>query len=53
MNNQVYVDYSTAVECQNPEAWFTCYQCGECGRKFENGIMVDDGGTHPDTGEED
>lgn len=53
MNNQVYVDYSTAVECQNPEAWFTCYKCGKCGRRFENGIMVDDGGTHPEMEEED
>lgn len=23
----------------------TCYQCGKCGRVFENGFMVDDGGT--------
>ena len=39
------VDYITAKECKNGEAWYTCYKCGKCGRKFEDGIMVDDGGT--------
>ena len=37
--------YIVAVECQNPEVYYTCEQCGKCGRKFENGIMIDDGGT--------
>ena len=48
------VDYSVAVECKNKDAWYTCYKCGECGRVFENGFMVDDGGTTVyEEGEED
>lgn len=39
------VDYMVAKECENTEVYFICYKCGKCGRKFENGIMVDDGGT--------
>lgn len=40
--------YTVAKECKDPETMYTCYQCGKCGRKFEDGIMVDDGGTTPD-----
>ena len=43
----IIVDYGIANECQNKDAWYTCYKCGKCGRKFERGIMVDDGGTTP------
>ena len=39
------LDYIPAVECENKDVWFTCYQCGKCGRVFEDGIMIDDGGT--------
>lgn len=39
------IDYTAAVECSNPEVFYTCYQCGKCGRVFEDGIMIDDGGT--------
>lgn len=39
------IDYTPAKECKNSEVWFTCYQCGQCGRRFENGMMIDDGGT--------
>ena len=39
------VDYITAKECVNTDAWYTCIKCGKCGRKFECGFMVDDGGT--------
>lgn len=39
------IDYTVAKECKNPETWYTCYKCEKCGRKFENGFMVDDGGT--------
>lgn len=43
----ILVDYAPAEECKNPDVWYTCYKCGLCGRKFdEDGIMVDDGGTH-------
>lgn len=46
------VDYILAKECKNEEAWYTCLKCGQCGRVFENGFMVDDGGTTAE-GEED
>ena len=39
------IDYTVAVECENPKVYYICSQCGKCGRKFENGIMIDDGGT--------
>ena len=39
------VDYTLAKECKNEEVWYICYKCGKCGRVFENGFMVDDGGT--------
>ena len=38
------MDYTVARECKNEEVLYTCYQCGKCGRVFENGFMVDDGG---------
>ena len=41
----MFIDYMLANECKNTEVYFICYQCGKCGRKFENGVMVDDGGT--------
>ena len=39
------IDYTLAKECKNEEVWYTCYQCGKCGRVFDNGFMVDAGGT--------
>ena len=39
------IDYTLAKECKNEEVWYICYKCGKCGRVFENGFMVDDGGT--------
>lgn len=39
------IDYIPAKECRNSEVWYTCYKCEKCGRKFENGMMIDDGGT--------
>lgn len=41
---RIFVDYWVAKECKRPH-YGMCYKCGKCGRKFENGIMVDDGGT--------
>ena len=46
------IDYTVAVECENPEVYYTCRQCGKCGRKFENGFMIDDGGTTIDEEEQ-
>lgn len=43
----IFFDYVPAKECKNKDVWFTCLKCEECGRKFEEGFMVDDGGTHP------
>ncbi len=39
------VDYTVADQCVNPEVWYICHKCGKCGRVFEQGFMVDDGGT--------
>lgn len=38
-------DYTPSKECENKDVLYACHQCGKCGRKFENGIMIDDGGT--------
>lgn len=37
------IDYIVAEECKNTDVWYTCRKCGKCGRKFENGIMIDEG----------
>ena len=51
---KVHIDYMVSKECKNPESYFSiCVKCGQCGRKFENGIMVDDGGTTTDEGDSD
>lgn len=39
------IDYVPAKECRNTNVWYSCHKCGACGRKFEDGFMVDDGGT--------
>ena len=39
------IDYTKADQCCNPDVWYTCHRCGKCGRKFKNGVMIDDGGT--------
>ena len=43
------MDYVCAKECKNTEESFgeICLKCEKCGRKFNDGIMIDDGGTHP------
>lgn len=41
----ILVDYEICNECQNPKVYYTCLKCGKCGRKFDHGYMVDDGGT--------
>ena len=41
----IIIDYAVAVECENPKTLYICYKCGKCGRVFDNGIMIDDGGT--------
>lgn len=49
----IIVDYVRAKECKNKDAWFMCHKCGKCGRVFDQGIMVDNGGTHPADNEEE
>lgn len=39
------IEYIPAKECQNHDVIYICHKCGKCGRKFEDGYMVDDGGT--------
>ena len=39
------IDYILAKQCKNKEAWYTCLKCGKCGRVFEDGYLIDDGGT--------
>lgn len=39
------IDYMPADQCENKEAWYTCFKCGKCGRRFEDGYLADDGGT--------
>lgn len=39
------LDYTVADQCVNEDALYICHKCGKCGRKFEDGFMVDDGGT--------
>lgn len=50
-SERMIIDYTVAVECKNCDTLYICYKCGECGRRFENGIMIDDGGTTPDESE--
>lgn len=46
------VDYIPAKECKNSKVWYACYKCGRCGRVFEQGFLVDDGGTTVEEEEE-
>lgn len=41
----ILIDYARAEECQNEDCFYICHKCGKCGRVFEDGMMVDDGGT--------
>ena len=47
------IDYILAKECQNEETYYTCLKCGKCGRRFEDGFMINEGGTTIDNGEWD
>ena len=38
----ILVDYATAEDCKNPDAWELCLKCGECGRVFIFGIMCEE-----------
>ena len=41
------VDYVPSKQCKNKNVMYTCNKCGRCGRKFEDGIMIDQGETQP------
>jgi hypothetical protein len=51
MFKNIIVDYPLAKECEDPDAFIMCYKCGKCGRQFENGFMIHDGGTTPEDDE--
>jgi len=50
MDDYIFIDYIPCKECECMEETYgmICIKCGKCGRKFENGIMIDDGGTTVD-----
>ena len=37
----VFYDYWTCAACQDPH-YGMCYHCGECGRIFKNGILINE-----------
>lgn len=37
--NTVFLDYWACKECTDPH-YGMCYKCGGCGRKFENGVLL-------------
>ena len=39
------VEYIIAKECKNEEVWYTYYKCDKYKRVFENGLLIDEGGT--------
>lgn len=43
--SEMILEYILAKECKNDKAWYTCLKCGKCGRVFDNGFMINDGGT--------
>lgn len=51
--SNIMIDYIPADQCKNDDVWFTCYKCGKYGRKFEDGFLVDDGGTTVTGGADD
>ena len=51
--NRMIVEYIIAKECKNEKVWCTCYKCSKCGRVFENGLLIDEGGTTVDEEDQD
>lgn len=47
------LDYTIAKECSNPDAMIICHKCGRCGRVFEDGVMIHNGGTTSEDPEEE
>lgn len=45
MDGYMILDYIPADQCCNNEVWYVCYKCGKCGRVFDHGYLIDDGGT--------
>ena len=37
----VFYDYWTCAACKDPH-YGMCYHCGECGRIFKNGILINE-----------
>lgn len=41
-----HIDYRPSNKCKNSNSYgMICVKCGKCGRKFKDGVMVDDGST--------
>ena len=37
----MFIDYIPCRQCENDETWgILCVKCGKCGRKFEDGVLV-------------
>lgn len=44
------IDYESAENCRNPEVYYICHKCGACGRKFEDGILIEEGEENDQSG---
>ena len=43
-NDIIFVDYEPAENCRNVYSFgMICVKCGKCGRRFENGILQEEG----------
>ena len=55
--DKLLVDYMICKECRNPNAYYgTCLKCGKCGRKFEDGVLINGNeypGYDPESEDED
>lgn len=36
----IIVDYMPCKNCQNPDVIHICFKCEKCGRKLENGFLL-------------
>lgn len=51
----IFIDYLPCKECCGTDVFMTCVKCGQCGRKFEKGVLLNADeypGYDPDVDEE-